>query len=66
MRSESAILWALAMFLLMSARLFLATIPGSPLGLVLGLGSMVASALIVVEIILHQRGTREEEARTDE
>lgn len=66
MRSESAILWALAMFLLMSARLFLAIIPESPLGLVFGLGSMVASALIVVEIILHQREHVKRRPRIDE
>lgn len=67
MRSESFMLWALAMFLLMSARMFQVIVPGSSLVLVFGGGSMIASVFIIVEDILHRRGAyKKRRLRLDE
>lgn len=55
MRSESAILWVSAMGMLMMAMVAQMIIPESTPVFVLGLGSMGATALLVIESILHLR-----------
>lgn len=62
MRSESFMLWALGMFLVMTASMLRMIIPGSVLVLVFGVGGIAAAALVMIEDIVYRRRAHKKEA----